>query len=219
MAPARPPETEPPQIGKAPPRLGISHNTQHLSRFVRTPHEIDAALVRRVRDGDREAFGALVERYAEPARRVARAMLGNADDGDDAAQDGFFNALVRLEQYDEQRPFGPWVLRIVANAALDRRRRRAIRTTEPLTDQRPSRGGDPAEFTDRQLMLERLETALGDLPERQRAAVVLFDVEGYSHREIAQILGVREGTVRSDVFHARRHLRTALRPWKEEGES
>ena len=219
MVSARPPDTEAPRTGKAPPRLGYSPNIQHLSLFVRNPNETDADLVRRVREGDREAFGELVERYAEPARRVARAMLGNADDGDDAAQDGFFNALVRLEQYDEQRPFGPWVLRIVANAALDRRRRRAVRNTEPLTDQRPSRDGDPAELTDRRLMLERLEAALTDLPERQSAAVVLFDVEGYSHREIAQILGVREGTVRSDVFHARRHLRTALAPWKEKADS
>ena len=63
---------------------------------------------------------------------------------------------------------------------------------------------------------ERLRTALGELPERRRTAVVLFDVEGYSHAEIAGILGIPEGTVRSEVFHARRRLRTLLADWKEQ---
>ena len=58
-----------------------------------------------------------------------------------------------------------------------------------------------------------MRDALGGLPERQRAAVVLFDVEGYSHREIGEILGVPEGTVRSDVFHGRRALREVLGTW------
>jgi len=60
-----------------------------------------------------------------------------------------------------------------------------------------------------------LQDALAELPERYRAAVVLFDVEGYSHAEIAKIIGVPEGTVRSDVFHARRMLRQAMEDWKE----
>jgi RNA polymerase sigma-70 factor (ECF subfamily) len=62
----------------------------------------------------------------------------------------------------------------------------------------------------------RLRTALNELPERRRTAVVLFDVEGYSHAEIAGILGIPEGTVRSEVFHARRRLRTLLADWKEQ---
>jgi RNA polymerase sigma-70 factor (ECF subfamily) len=68
--------------------------------------------------------------------------------------------------------------------------------------------------TERRSIQEALHGALAALPERQRMAVVLFDVEGYSHREIASILGVPDGTVRSDVFHARRSLRSAMAPWK-----
>jgi RNA polymerase sigma-70 factor (ECF subfamily) len=65
-----------------------------------------------------------------------------------------------------------------------------------------------------------LKQALATLPERQRVAVVLFDVEGYTHGEIAEVLGIPAGTVRSHVFHARRALRTALAPWKDwKGES
>jgi len=154
--------------------------------------------VTRAAAGDRAAFGVLVERYAGVARRVARAVLGNPEDADDAAQDAMLSALVKLDQYDPRRPFGPWLLRIVSNAATDRRRRRTVRRVEPL-DPGLAAGGP-----------------LAELPERRRVAVVLFDVEGYSHAEIAAVLGIPEGTVRSEVFHARRRLRALLVDWKEE---
>jgi RNA polymerase sigma-70 factor (ECF subfamily) len=159
----------------------------------------EADLVARTQAGERAAFGVLVERYAPQARRIARAVLGDSDEADDAAQDGFLSALVKLSQYDARRPFGPWLMRIVANAATDRRRRRQVR---PDTEAVRSELG------------ERLRAALAELPPRRRAAVVLFDVEGYSHAEIAEMLGIPEGTVRSEVFHARRRLRALLADWK-----
>src|SRR5207247_6912818 len=94
-----------------------------------TPQD-EAALVARAVAGERAAFGLLVERYAGVARRVARAVLGNAEDADDAAQDAMLSALVKREQYDDRRPFGAWRLRIVANAAPDRRRRSSVRRVE-----------------------------------------------------------------------------------------
>jgi RNA polymerase sigma-70 factor (ECF subfamily) len=77
-------------------------------------------------------------------------------------------------------------------------------------------GGGPRPDTEavRSELGDRLRAALAELPERRRTAVVLFDVEGYSHAEIAGILGIPEGTVRSDVFHGRRHLRALLADWK-----
>lgn len=176
----------------------------------------EADLVASARAGDREAFGVLVERYAAQARRVARAVLDDPDDADDAAQDAFLSALVKLGQFDPRRPFGPWLLRIVANAATDRRRRRKVRRTDMLDP--ALRSPDPGPDVDaiRGEMGARLRAALAELPERRRLAVVLFDVEGYGHAEIGRILGVPEGTVRSDVFHARRFLRGRLAAWKEE---
>jgi RNA polymerase sigma-70 factor (ECF subfamily) len=175
----------------------------------------DPALVAQTLAGDRAAFGVLVERYAPQARRVARAVLGDPDDADDAAQDGFLSALVKLEQYDPRRPFGPWLMRIVANAATDRRRRRNVRRAEPLDPSLVGGGPRPDAVAVRSELGHRLRAALAELPERRRAAVVLFDVEGYSHAEIAGILGIPEGTARSEVFHGRRSLRALLEDWKE----
>jgi len=106
-------------------------------------------------------------------------------------------------------------MRIVANAAKDRRRRREVRRTDELSESTPSRDAGPDRETDRRLLEEELLDALEELPPRYRTAVVLYDVEGYSHAEIAKIIGVPEGTVRSDVFHARRMLRQAMEDWKE----
>jgi len=174
----------------------------------------EADLVARTLSGERAAFGVLVERYAPQARRVARAVLGDPDEADDAAQDGFLSALVKLGQYDARRPFGPWLMRIVANAATDRRRRRQVRRVEPLDPGLVGGGPRPDTEAVRSELGERLRAALAELPPRRRTAVVLFDVEGYSHAEIAEMLGIPEGTVRSEVFHARRRLRALLADWK-----
>lgn len=175
----------------------------------------DAELAALAQVGDREAFGELVQRYAGQARRVARTVLNDPDEADDAAQDGFLSALRHLGRFDPSRPFGPWLLRIVANAAADRGRRRRVRMAEPLAPQLAQEGPTPDEAADVSALHDALRRALQQLPERQRVAVVLFDVEGYSHREIGEILDVPDGTVRSDVFHGRRTLREALGAWNE----
>lgn len=189
---------------------------QPARQAARIAEQDEADLVTRAAAGDRAAFGTLVQRYAGVARRVARAVLGNPEDADDAAQDAMLSALVKLEQYDRRRPFGPWLLRIVANAATDRRRRRTVRRAEPLDPGFVAGGPRPDTTAERRALAERLREALAELPERRRMAVVLFDVEGYSHGEIAEILRIPEGTVRSEVFHARRRLRTLLVDWKED---
>lgn len=170
----------------------------------------DTDLARRAAAGDPEAFGALVERWAPAVRRVTRAALGDPDEADDAAQDAFLSAWTNVASYDPTRPFGPWILRIATNRAYDRGRRRKIRKVEELHDDRPSNKAGPDQETERVMLRERLDVALAGLPQRQRVAITMFDAEGYSHGEIAEVLGVPEGTVRSDVFHARRALRGAL---------
>jgi RNA polymerase sigma-70 factor (ECF subfamily) len=180
--------------------------------------EPDAALVARAAAGEREAFGILVTRYQESVRRVTRAVTGNAEDADDAAQDAFLSALDHLETYDVSRPFGPWLLRIASNAAIDVVRRRSVRSAQPLEPSVASPGRSPAEASEDAEIRAAFAAALAELTPRQRAALTLFDVEGYAHAEIAKLLRVPEGTVRSDVFHARRALRTRLRLYGPETE-
>ena len=160
--------------------------------------------------GDSEAFGRLALELAPAARRVARAILGNAADADDAVQDAFLSAWRAIGRYDPARPFRPWLLRIVVNAATDVRRRQVTRAAQPLSPVLEAPGRSPEGAADLSLLGDRLRAALAELPERQRTAIVLFDAEGWSHAEIAEALGVPEGTVRSDVFRARRALRPRL---------
>ena len=177
----------------------------------------EAILTRAAGQGDSEAFGELVVRHAMAARRVASAVLRNADEADDAVQDATLSAWRAIDRYDPSRSFRAWFLRIVANAALDQFRRRRVREAEPLNDWLESRSVLPDQATERVLLRQRLTEGLAQLPERQRIALVLFDAEGYSHSEIAAVLRVPEGTVRSYVFHARRAMRRILAPVVEEG--
>lgn len=176
----------------------------------------DSDLALRAARGDPDAFGELVARHAPMARRVAHAVLENEQDADDAAQDGFLSAWQAIGRYDARRAFRPWLMQIVVNSARDLRRRRKVRTTEPLEFVAATSRDNPAREAGALDLGEKLKAALATLPERQRLAVVLFDAEGYPQSEIAQLLGIPEGTVKSDVFHGRRALRRVLESVKEE---
>ena len=93
--------------------------------------------------GDRDAFGVLVQRYQAAVRRLTRAVTSDAHDADDAAQDAFLSALDRIETYDPSRPFGPWLMRIATNAAIDLVRRRTVRRADALDERAPSRTPSP----------------------------------------------------------------------------
>lgn len=176
----------------------------------------DGALARRAAQGDSDAFGQLIAHYAPMARRVAYSILEDREDADDAAQDGFTSAWLAIGRYDPKRAFRPWLMSIVVNAARDLRRRRRVRVTEPLEGVSAASKEDPAKEVGALDLGALIKQALDQLPERQRLAVILFDAEGYSQSEIGKMLGVPEGTVKSDVFHGRRALRELLKNVKEE---
>jgi len=115
-----------------------------------------------------------------------------------------------IDRYDPARPFRPWLMRIVVNAALDARRRGRVRQAEPIVDALESGGLGPDRAAEAALLREKIDAGLAQLPERQRIALVLFDAEGWGHADIAATLNVPEGTVRSYVFHARRAMRKTL---------
>src|SRR5256885_9523351 len=164
----------------------------------RIPEQDEAGLVAGFGAGHRAALGVLAERYAGVARGVARAVLGDPDDADDAAQDALLSALVKLDQYDPRRPFGPWLLRIVANAATDRRRRRKVRRVEQLDPALVAGGARPDTTTERRGPSAPLRAAPPPLSHPRPMAAALFDAGGYSPAQIPGILRLPRGALRPE---------------------
>lgn len=158
--------------------------------------------------GDQEAFAVLVRLHQRRAYAVARAIVVTHEDAEDAVQEGFLHAYRALDRFLPDQPFGAWLYRIMANSALDLVRRRKVRDAEELTDTVAMPFRDPGEADELRI---RLSEAIGHLTERQRSVIVLHDVEGFTHGEIGQMLGIPEGTARSDLHHARATLRGLLR--------
>ena len=167
----------------------------------------ERALVLAAQRGEREAFSELVRTHERRAYAVARAIVVNHEDAEDAVQEAFLHAYRALHRFLPDQAFGAWLHRIVANAALDITRRRKVRDADELPETVASPFRDPAESSE---LRSRLEQALASLPARQRAVIVLHDVEGYKHSEIGVTLGIPEGTARSDLHYARSHLREVL---------
>lgn len=170
----------------------------------------DAALVARVRGGDARAADRLLERYFRAGRAVALAVTGSEADADDACQDGFVAAIERIDVCRDPARFGAWLLQIVRNRARNLVRHRRVRATEPLDSVEAAGGRNPAVDLERSELRARLLAALGELPEAQREVVLLHDLEGWTHEEIAGRLELPAGTVRSHLHHARRRLRRIL---------
>jgi RNA polymerase sigma-70 factor (ECF subfamily) len=169
--------------------------------------EREQALVIAAQRGDAEAFAALVRLHQRRAYAVARAIVLSHEDAEDAVQEGFLHAYKALHRFLPDQAFGAWLNRIVANAALDITRRRKVRDADSLAETLASPFSDPAESDE---LRRRLGRALETLGDRQRSVLVLHDVEGFKHAEIGRMLGIPEGTARSDLHHARARMRQAL---------
>jgi RNA polymerase sigma-70 factor (ECF subfamily) len=158
--------------------------------------------------GDQDAFAALVRMHERRAYAVTRAIVVTHEDAEDAVQEGFLHAYRALDRFLPDQPFGAWLYRIMANSALDLVRRRKVRDADELTETVAVPFRDPGESDE---LRTRLSEAIDHLTERQRAVIVMHDVEGFTHGEIGQMLGIPEGTARSDLHHARATLRGLLR--------
>ena len=167
----------------------------------------DAYLVRKAQAGDSQAFGVLVSRYMRAAYAVGLSVTGRYDDAEDAAQEAFMIALARLDDCRNPDRFAGWLLTIVRNRARNLVRREVLRDTDVLPETAAARGRTPEKEAEHTELQERLEKALQRLPEVQREIVLLHDLEGWRHREIAERLGIPSGTVRSHLHFARKSLR------------
>jgi len=153
----------------------------------------------------------VVRRHSRQSYIIARSILDNHADADDAVQEAWLRAWRALGQFDTSMKFAPWLWRIVANTARDLRRRRAVRAADTLTEDLL----DTADETEEKIALRHgLAAALARLSPRRKEIVVLHDVYGVGHQEIADTLAMRVGTVRAELCHARKELRMALVDWR-----
>ncbi|MDQ7810055.1 RNA polymerase sigma factor SigM [Amycolatopsis sp. A133] len=170
----------------------------------------DADLIAAHAAGDPHAFSELVQRHRDRMWAVALRTVRDPEEAADALQDAFISAFRAAGNFRAESQVTTWLHRIVVNACLDRIRRRQARPTVPL----PETGfNEPA--TPRDSMAERetsllVREALDQLPEDQRAPIVLVDVEGYSVAETAKMLGIAEGTVKSRCARGRGKLAKVL---------
>ena len=172
----------------------------------------DLELAGRIRSGDGTAFEALYQQHASRLYTLAYRMAGTANDADDLLQDIFLLAYRKVGSYRGESSLGTWLYRLAMNHCLDVLRNRQTRMGQ-LTDSMdepeaaPVAAPGPALSTVSRIDLER---AIEALPPACRAAFLLHDVEGFGHQEVADILGVSEGTSKSQVHKARLRIRTHL---------
>ena len=170
----------------------------------------DALLVEKARRGDAAAFESLVRKHYRAAYAVALGVLGSAMDAEDACQDAFMRALQRLDEIRKPERFAAWLLQIVRNRARNILSYRRVRAAQPLETVSAAGSENPGDDTARAELRDRLEAALRELSEVQRQVVLLHDLDGWKHREIAIVLEISEGMSRQHLFHARRILRERL---------
>jgi RNA polymerase sigma-70 factor (ECF subfamily) len=189
----------------------VDDRVRSIAPAVEVEEQPDATLVARAQDGDTRAFESLVKRHIRAAHAVALAVLGENADADDAVQDAFLSAMQHLDSCWPAEKFRAWLLTIVRNRAYDLKRRGHVRRAEELEDgTAATRGPSPLELAERSELNARLKTAIETLTDTQREVLMMHDVEGWKHADIAKLLGLAESTVRVHLLHARRRLRTQL---------
>ncbi len=171
----------------------------------------ESGLVARARDGDREAFGTLVDMHVERVYRIAYRFGWDQADAEDIVQDAFIRAFDRLRSLRSDADFGPWLYRIAVNECLAHRvRQERASAAAPRTISPAYLCDDPAARAAASAMSSRVRAEIRRLPKRQRSAIVLFELDGCSVDETAQIMGCSTGTVKRHLHRARAALRQRL---------
>jgi RNA polymerase sigma-70 factor, ECF subfamily len=173
----------------------------------------ELALVERCRQGDLSAFETIYRTHSGRLYSVACRMLGNPADAEDLLQDIFLVAHRKLDSFRGESALGTWLYRLATNLCLDYLRSRAAKSgqlTDALDDEPALADAGSRRLAEQTVTKMDLERALAQLPEGCRSAFVLHDVEGLEHREVAEVLGIAEGTSKSQVHKARLRLRGIL---------
>jgi RNA polymerase sigma-70 factor, ECF subfamily len=170
----------------------------------------DAELVARCRAGDVEAFETVYKQHAPRIYALATRMAGSPDEGEDLLQDIFLQAYRKLESFKGDSALGTWLYRLAVNHCLDFVRSRQAKMSKLTDTLDADTSAQPVARRETPVARIDLERALERLPAGCREAFVLHDVEGFDHREVAEMLGIAEGTSKSQVFKARMKLRGLL---------
>lgn len=166
----------------------------------------DAELLARVVDGDHDAFNEIMRTHEDRVFSVCLRILGNRELALDATQETFLTTFRKASQFKGDSALGTWIYRIAVNTCYDQLRRQKRRRTDPIPDHL-----DPADFSAEEAvesagMRHEIKQALAALPAEFRSAIVLADIEGLGLPEVAEVLGVPVGTVKSRLFRGRRLL-------------
>ena len=191
----------------------------------------DLTLVKRCRDGDAKAFQTLVERYQKRVYALALGMLKDRDEAMDIAQETFVKVYKYLDHFKGDSSFYTWIYRIATNLAIDARRRKApagdpVEFDEAVQRESPDEpgvmssrlGSNPQQALMRRELVNKIDEALSQLPEKHRSILVLREVEGLSYEDLARTLKIRKGTVMSRLFHARKKVQKILSAYLETAE-
>ena len=180
----------------------------------------DEALMSSAGRGDREAFTALFKRYRVPVMTFICHYVYSFERAEDLFQETFVRLWRSRRRYDGSRPFRPWLYSIAANICRDEARRMRYRKTLSLdaelegvkpSDRIPSKLPSPSESAEKDERAGDLRTAIGSLPRDNRVAIVLHQFQGLKYREIAEVLDVPIGTVKSRIHSAMAQLRKILK--------
>ena len=186
-----------------------------MTRYEECSKENDMALVRAAASGEREAFETLVRQHTGRVYNIALRVCGNPADAEDVAQEVFLKLYRSLDRFEGESAFSTFLYRVTTNAALDLLRQRKRREAEPLETEEsaalPAGSGDlPEEELTRRELRRAVRRGMEKLPAGQRAALALRELEGLSYAEIANVLGLSEGTVKSRIARGRERLRVLL---------
>ncbi len=171
--------------------------------------EQDGALVAAALRGDGEAFAELVRRYDRPVYHLAYRTLHDAEEARDVTQEAFFKAYRSLRTFRPEAKFSTWIFSIAYHACCDRLNKRRRFSGEEIQDP-----VDAAPSPEHQAIAldeaRRLRAAIDALPEKYRTVITLYHLQGQQYEEIAQVLGLPMGTVKTHLFRAKEHLRRML---------
>ena len=184
----------------------------------------EALLIDNLREGDESALAPLVEKYKRMVHRLALQITKNHEDANDVMQETFIKVYQSIHTFRQEATFETWIYRITVNEALnfvkrrERRRETPLSTTEeseydPSVRQKAEMANDPQINAEKTELRHWVTKAVNSLSLKHRIVVVLHELEGLTHAEIASILNCSEGTVRSRLHYARKQLRSLLKPY------